>query len=235
MKHNKLQKIILEVLKEDKWMQKAFDPKKKGALHKQLGVPEDKPIPLSKIDSELSTLHSKVEKGQKLSKNELTKQRRLQAAKNAKKANEIVEDEIPGGKGDNAIPQDFDPEQLKMGIKVEREHTDDPEKAQEIAMDHLTEDPEYYSKLKSAGLADELEESIRKKIRNIIAEYYADEQATKFVDAVVDLLHNVKGALSTDIEKAAQIYYSKYYRSAKELTFQLQSISNFIKKLTSLK
>lgn len=38
--------------------------------------------------------------------------------------------------------------QLKMGIKVEMEHTDDEKKAKEIAMDHLWEDPSYYSKLK---------------------------------------------------------------------------------------
>lgn len=38
--------------------------------------------------------------------------------------------------------------QLKMGIEVEMEHTDDKEKAKEIAMDHLWEDPTYYTKLK---------------------------------------------------------------------------------------
>lgn len=38
--------------------------------------------------------------------------------------------------------------QLKMGIKVEMEHTNDKEKAKEIAMDHLWEDPNYYTKLK---------------------------------------------------------------------------------------
>lgn len=37
--------------------------------------------------------------------------------------------------------------QLKKGIKVEMEHTNDESKAKEIAMDHLSEDPEYYSKL----------------------------------------------------------------------------------------
>ncbi len=38
--------------------------------------------------------------------------------------------------------------QLEMGMKVEMEHTDSKEKAHEIAMDHLWEDPSYYSKLK---------------------------------------------------------------------------------------
>jgi hypothetical protein len=38
--------------------------------------------------------------------------------------------------------------QLEIGMKVEMEHTDSEEKAKEIAMDHLWEDPSYYTKLK---------------------------------------------------------------------------------------
>ena len=38
--------------------------------------------------------------------------------------------------------------QIEMGLKVEMEHTNDKDKAMEIAMDHLWEDPNYYSKLK---------------------------------------------------------------------------------------
>jgi hypothetical protein len=37
---------------------------------------------------------------------------------------------------------------LEKGMKVESEHTTDKNKAREIAMDHLSEDPEYYEKLK---------------------------------------------------------------------------------------
>lgn len=38
--------------------------------------------------------------------------------------------------------------QLDMGIKVEQEHTSDKKLAEEIALDHLKEDPKYYDKLK---------------------------------------------------------------------------------------
>lgn len=38
--------------------------------------------------------------------------------------------------------------QLSIGMKVEMEHTNDKLKAKEIAMDHLYEDPKYYTKLK---------------------------------------------------------------------------------------
>lgn len=38
--------------------------------------------------------------------------------------------------------------ELKMGIDVEHEHTSDSELAKEIALDHLKELPNYYTKLK---------------------------------------------------------------------------------------
>jgi len=38
--------------------------------------------------------------------------------------------------------------QLKTGIKIEREHTKDKEKAMEIALQHLEEIPDYYTRLK---------------------------------------------------------------------------------------
>lgn len=66
------------------------------------------------------------------------------------------EDRLPGGKGDTLPPQNVDPKELAMGIKVETEHTGDEALASEIARDHLSEDPHYYSKLQGAGLADEL-------------------------------------------------------------------------------
>ena len=37
--------------------------------------------------------------------------------------------------------------QLAQGIRVEMEHTDDPREAREIALDHLMELPDYYSRL----------------------------------------------------------------------------------------
>lgn len=37
--------------------------------------------------------------------------------------------------------------QLNMGVKVEMEHTDYPEVAKRIALDHLVEIPDYYTRL----------------------------------------------------------------------------------------
>lgn len=44
--------------------------------------------------------------------------------------------------------EDADPKELKMGINVEHEHTPDDDVAKRIALDHLSELEDYYSKLK---------------------------------------------------------------------------------------
>jgi hypothetical protein len=61
---------------------------------------------------------------------------------------------LEGGVGDETEASDVDPEQLKEGLSTEEEHTDDEKEAEEIALDHLTEDPEYYSKLKEMESKD---------------------------------------------------------------------------------
>lgn len=43
---------------------------------------------------------------------------------------------------------DVDSEELRMGIEVEYEHTTDEETAKRIALDHLAELPDYYTRLK---------------------------------------------------------------------------------------
>jgi hypothetical protein len=53
------------------------------------------------------------------------------------------------------IPHSFINEQLIKGIKVEMEHTDNPEVARKIALDHLEENPFYYQYL------DKIEEELK--------------------------------------------------------------------------
>jgi hypothetical protein len=60
----------------------------------------------------------------------------------------VIQKALPGGKGEGRDPSEFDPEQVAMGIEVELEHTSDREVALEICLDHLTEDPLYYTHLK---------------------------------------------------------------------------------------
>ena len=56
-------------------------------------------------------------------------------------------DRLSGGFADGRHPAEFDTEQLVMGINVELQHTDDPYVACEIAMDHLAEIEDYYTRL----------------------------------------------------------------------------------------
>ena len=64
-------------------------------------------------------------------------------------------DRLDGGKADGKTPEDFPDEDISIGRKVQREHTSNPDIATEIAMDHLSEDPDYYDKLIAAGITDE--------------------------------------------------------------------------------
>jgi hypothetical protein len=56
-------------------------------------------------------------------------------------------EKIKGGLADNENSSKFDQHQLVKGMNVEFEHTNDVKTAMEIAMDHLSEDPDYYKKL----------------------------------------------------------------------------------------
>jgi hypothetical protein len=65
---------------------------------------------------------------------------------------------LVGGKADNLTPKDiannfkvsvkYIKDQIKQGKKIESEHTDDTEKQTEIVMDHLSEFPDYYKRIK---------------------------------------------------------------------------------------
>lgn len=56
-------------------------------------------------------------------------------------------EKLKGGLADGKKKSDYSAEQMKMGREVEYEHTDDPEVSDEIAMDHLEEIPDYYTRL----------------------------------------------------------------------------------------
>ena len=74
--------------------------------------------------------------------------RELQVERGSSKyGSKLMNDSMGGGIADDKKPQDFDSIELERGILVEREHTDSIEIATEIAMDHLTEDKDYYEKL----------------------------------------------------------------------------------------
>ena len=69
----------------------------------------------------------------------------------------LEEEYLTGGLADDKSVQDIASrhnvdvklieDQIKMGLKVEREHSTNEKIAEEIAKDHLWEDPHYYDKL----------------------------------------------------------------------------------------
>lgn len=54
---------------------------------------------------------------------------------------------LKGGKGDKLTPDQVNYYEFQKGWRHELEHTDDIDKAKEIALDHLSEDPIYYTRL----------------------------------------------------------------------------------------
>jgi hypothetical protein len=87
-----------------------------------------------------------------------------------------MENKIKGGKADKMSVEDIArkhsvflgtiKKELEMGMKIEKEHAKDDNVAREIAMDHLTEFPDYYTRLKKmetqadAGKKSEAKESM---------------------------------------------------------------------------
>ncbi len=54
---------------------------------------------------------------------------------------------LRGGRSERRFLDEFDQTQLQKGMRVEREHTNDPCIALMIASDHVCEFPDYYSRL----------------------------------------------------------------------------------------
>jgi hypothetical protein len=80
----------------------------------------------------------------------------IKAAEEEKAGEEAImsqyDESINEGKGKELHPNQIHPAELRMGIKVELEHTDELDKAKKIALDHLAENPFYYTALKLAGV-----------------------------------------------------------------------------------
>lgn len=97
------------------------------------------------------------------------------------------EEKLVGGKADNLSLEDIAKKhnvsiekikgQLKKGLNIEMEHTNDKEKAKEIVMDHLTELPDYYDrldKIENKDITDDnsitITESTKDLIKRLIRE-----------------------------------------------------------------
>ncbi len=104
----------------------------------------------------------------------------------------MSEDAIPGGKSDGMTLSDIAilhgveesklQAELDKGIKVEKEHTTSDAIAREIALDHLAEDPKYYTKLASVH-----KESVKRTSRILTEHDWTVVIPTKSGETEIDL------------------------------------------------
>jgi hypothetical protein len=106
-------------------------------------------------------------------------------------ASNIKEEKLKGGRASKEVRENatelFDPLEISVGIKVEMEHTDSIEAAREIALDHLTENKDYYTRLYHIGLIDE---SITEEEENFLKEKWTrieDVEALDKEQGIVDM------------------------------------------------
>ena len=132
----------------------------------------------------------------------------FESLKNLNAALKKSEDIIPGGKGDKKPDSAFKYKDLIEGIKEEMEHTTDKAVAKEIAKDHLTEDPDYYKKLKKLhkAIVDQAEAGIAINT----AEESLDEMASKEYSEWIDLItKEVWGLEYGEVPKEIAFPYKK--------------------------
>ena len=139
---------------------------------------------------------------------------------------------LKGGLSDKMKPEDLAKKhetsiksilsQLKKGMKVEKEHTNDEEKAKEIAMDHIYEDPKYYDKLSKVEIDEKWSQKYKDSIncsnpkgfsqkahcqgkKKDTKESMGADAAGSFAPALgspikrkIDIIHNLKESLTAD-------------------------------------
>ena len=102
---------------------------------------------------------------------------------------------LKGGKGDALTVDDVDQNELRMGMMIEMEHTDDKWIALEIVLDHLAEFPDYYTRLVI------MENSAKKKIKS---------NPTKPNEDLIDFVMSVIDSDEYEAKAVATILIEKY-------------------------
>lgn len=121
-----------------------------------------------------------------------------------------TKDLIKGGKATEEIKKEapglFNPLEISIGVKVEMEHSVNPTFAREIALDHLTEDPQYYTKLYNAGLVDEelSEEELQYIAQNSQSEQPSPEEQLVNQPTEENVLNEPNEALNQEIPMESQ-------------------------------
>jgi hypothetical protein len=109
--------------------------------------------------------------------------------------------------------------EYKKGLEVEKEHTEDPEIASQIAIDHLTESPEYYSKLSEMEANFEKAICYDKRLKNM-----EERKSGKGMLFIESELRSVGKAALKRLANG-QVEYDRDYRLQGKCNFQGLNIS----------
>jgi hypothetical protein len=147
--------------------------------------------------------------------------------------NYLNEDKIPGGLGDDKEDKDFDSKQLEIGIEHEMEHTNDIEVAKEIAKDHLSEDPNYYTKLKdiendedtfSIDVVLDNDEEVNERMRKPRKREINSGKVTR---VATENLFGENGSARPLAEKMFKLYKREIRQVAKDLGVSISQVKQF--------
>ena len=99
----------------------------------------------------------------------------------AEKYDELFTDEkyeiLEDGVGSDLSPEDVDEDELAEGVEVEMEHTSDELASAKIAIDHLEEIPDYYTRL--AEMEEKAEEELAEEEEEEAEEKEEDDAEEK--------------------------------------------------------
>ena len=120
-----------------------------------------------------------------------------------------------------ADEQTVDRKELNMGIKVEMEHTKDPKIAKIIALQHLAEDPKYYTKLSTLNLEETQTSNFGYRAGGFNPEFPSE----RLKDRGIGLVDSKVGLLGTGY------YFIGNIESAKKLSKELGGKYNTISRI----
>lgn len=141
-------------------------------------------------------------------------------------------------------PNQIHPQELRMGIKVELEHTDDLDKAKKIALDHLAENPFYYTQLKLSGvdvkalpskekkaiakkkdeteLVDKANQMQKVKIPKVVKEGLNEDHAFDR-ESQIEFIKN-SGRFQGNLDNKSDEFIEKLYKSLEDSSNKMSSV-----------